>query len=83
MNLSQRLADIQHEFETGDTPRAVIDVLNNHIKQLLASNVADQALSVGGIAPLDATLSFNGVQQPLSSFFGEKYLVLTWFRGNW
>ena len=83
MNLQQRLAEIRHAFETGDTPRETVDVLNDNIDRLLAQDAAGKALKIGERAPADLLVQTSGGEQPLSRFFTEKLLVLTWFRGNW
>ena len=83
MDLQKRLAEIQQEFETGDTPQKTVDVLNGHIESLLAADVTKDALNVGDLAPLDLMVQSISGTNSLESFFSEKYLVLTWFRGNW
>ncbi len=83
MDLSQRLNKIRDDFENGDTPREIIDVLNAHVEELIANNVAAKAISVGDLAPMNSVVSFVGKAVPLNRFFGEHFLVLTWFRGNW
>lgn len=83
MNLSERLAKIRHDFETGETPTEIIKVLNDHVETLLNSNVAEQALKVGQSVGLDGLVQSDEGPVSLSSLFGERFLVLTWFRGNW
>ncbi len=83
MDLHQRLENIRHEFEHGDTPREIIDILNDHIDNLVASNAAEQAIKVGAIAPTKLRILYRAELVPLSSLSGKSFLVLTWFRGNW
>jgi len=86
MNLTERLNEIRHEFETGDTPQEIVDVLNSHIDDLIASNATEKALPVGSTLPSDLTVWSGGPGEPaipLEKLIGEHYLVLTWFRGNW
>lgn len=83
MGLYQRLKNIRHEFEHGDTPREIVEVLNDHIDNLLSSNVAEQAIRVGETAPTKLRVLFGNESVPLNSLSGEHFLVLTWFRGNW
>ena len=83
MDLHQRLTEIRQAFESGETPRETIDVLNGNIEKLLAADVLKDALRVGDLAPLELSIQSNSGPKPLSRFFAQKYLVLTWFRGNW
>ena len=83
MNLHNRLTEIRQAFETGDTPREIVEVLNGHIEKLLAANVSRKALKIGEHAPLDLTVQTSSGPEPLSYFLREHFLVLTWFRGNW
>lgn len=83
MNFKNRLTEIRHAFETGDTPAEVVEVLNRNVEELLVSDVTERARKVGECAPLSLTVESNHESQPLSSYFGEQFLVLTWFRGNW
>ena len=83
MDLHKRLSEIRRAFETGDTPREIVDVLNDHVENLLASNVGDKALQVGEQAAMDLTVQTSSGLEPLSHFLRERFLVLTWFRGNW
>lgn len=83
MNLHNRLVEIRQAFETGDTPREIVEVLNGNIEKLLAAGVSSQALKVGDQAPLDLTVQTNSDAVPLKRLLKGKFLVLTWFRGNW
>lgn len=83
MILRNRLAEIRQAFETGDTPREIVEVLNGNIEKLLAADVSGNALKVGQQAPLDLTVQTSSGTEPLSSFLSRSFLVLTWFRGNW
>lgn len=83
MNLAQRLRNIRHEFETGDTPREIIDTLNAHVDELLSGNLAERSLAVGEKALLDLIVGDDDQRQTLRSLMGDRFLVLTWFRGNW
>lgn len=82
MTLAQRLSEIRHAFESGDTPPEVIAVLNAHTEQLVASGVSSQALSVGSAAPSGLVPSEDGPKS-LEEYMGPRSLVVTWFRGNW
>ena len=83
MTLAQRLLDIRQAFETGPTAPEIVEVLNAHVDQLVASAVADQALAVGELAPLQQAIQMNGERRSLQDLCGDQFLVLTWFRGNW
>ena len=83
MNLNKRLAEIRHAFETGDTPREIVKVLNDNIEKLLAANVSSNALKVGDQAPLDVTVQSIDGPKSLRYFLRKRFLVVTWFRGNW
>lgn len=83
MNLRERLTKIRQDFETGDTPSEIVEVLNGDIERLLNENVAENALKVGEFADLNLTVHSGEKQISLSSLVGERYLVPTWFRGNW
>lgn len=83
MTLAQRLLDIRQAFETGPTAPEIVEVLNAHVDQLVASGVADQALAVGELAPLQQAIQMNGERRSLQDLCGDQFLVLTWFRGNW
>lgn len=83
MNLQKRLAEIREAFETGDTPREIVDVLNRHVEKLVAANASDSALKVGGSAPLDLKVQTDSEPKSLGGFLQNKFLVVTWFRGNW
>ena len=84
MEFSDRLADITHQFQTGDTPREIIEVLDAHVKRLLEQNVASQAIQVGSIAPKHLNAYWEkGPVELMTRFCRDQFLVLTWFRGNW
>ncbi len=83
MNLHKRLAEIRTAFETGDTPRETVKVLNGNIEKLLAADVSRKALRVGDLAPLNLTALSSSGAVPLNRLLTAKFLVLTWFRGNW
>ncbi len=83
MNFYQNLADIRNDFENGDTPQEIVDVLNSHVEELLASDTQSRTISVGESAPMDSKVQFKKRTVSLSELIGEHYLVLTWFRGNW
>ena len=83
MTLAQRLLDIRQAFETGPTAPEIVEALNAHVDQLVASAVADQALAVGASAPLQDVVQLNGEKKSLQELVGDQFLVLTWFRGNW
>ena len=84
MAFVERLQQIRRTFETGDTPAEIVDVLNANVQRLLDENVAEKALTVGQQAPsLDVHVISDHGTVPLSYFMVEKYLVLTWFRGDW
>ena len=55
----------------------------DEVRRLLAQDAAGKALKIGERAPADLLVQTSGGEQPLSRFFTEKLLVLTWFRGNW
>ena len=83
MNLHERLTEIRQAFETGDTPRETIEVLNENIEKLLAVDVTSKALQVGDQAPLDLSLQSSSAAVPLKNLLTRKCIVLNWFRGNW
>lgn len=83
MNIADRLSNIWHDFETGDVPRETVDVLEAHINKLVSSKVADLALPVGSIAPLDTVVHFEGSAVSVGEFCEADFLILNWFRGNW
>jgi hypothetical protein len=83
MKFADRLAAIQDKFETGDTPREILDVLNKHVEHLIEINAADNALQIGSEAPLEGQAESDGATIRLSSLHTKDFFVLTWFRGNW
>jgi hypothetical protein len=83
VNLSQRLNNIRVKFETGDTPPEIVDVLNDHVQYLLDSNVEKNALTVGDSVPMELQVHTETGTKRLSDLIGDRFLVLTWFRGNW
>jgi hypothetical protein len=83
MHFLQRLNDIRQRFETGGTPREVIEVLDQHIEWLLAENVASRAISLGSIAPMSQSVHSDSGDIPVRELFSGEFVVMTWFRGNW
>lgn len=83
MNLNKRLVEIRREFETGDTPREIVKVLDGNIEKLLDADVAGNALKVGEQAPLELAVQTTDGSKPLRHFLRKQFLVVTWFRGNW
>lgn len=83
MEFIERLKEIQQEFESGETPQEIIDVLNAHVEDLLSQNPEKQAVSVGETAPSDLPVWSTENSMPLANLMGDAYMVLTWFRGNW
>lgn len=84
MNFHQTLTEIQHKFENGDTPPEIIKVLNDHVDDLLSQNLCERVPTVGSTVAISEYEVFSeNEKHPLSSFMGEKFLVFTWFRGNW
>lgn len=83
MEFNKRLNDIRKKFENGETPQKIIDVLNAHVDDLLSQGLEKQAISVGNSAPLDGSIWDTATSLTLADLVGDKFLVLTWFRGNW
>lgn len=83
MKLAEKLEKIQRDFEAGETPQAVIDVLNANIDKLLSEKVADRALQVGDLAPLEIAVEHGKTVLPLQTHLKSDYLILNWFRGSW
>ena len=83
MDLQQRLTEIRIAFETGDTPKDIVALLNGHVEKLVASDAGDKALKVGQSAPMELTIQTRDGTQTLSDLLEDELLVLTWFRGNW
>ena len=83
MDLKKRLFEIRNAFESGDTPQATIDVLNGNVDRLLAANVTRNAFSVGDHVPENLTVEKGAGKVALTSLLDKRFLVLTWFRGNW
>jgi hypothetical protein len=81
--LAQRLREIRHSFETGPTSPEVVEVLNAHVDRLVASKTEGQALAVGDSAPLHHVVETDDGCKSLQELCGTRFLVLTWFRGNW
>lgn len=79
----ERLKKIRQDFESGDTPPEVIATLNANVDRLLAENAAQKALQVGDVGPLTSQVHFDTGTTTLQELHQDKYLVLTWFRGNW
>lgn len=84
MSFHKSLDEIRHDFENGDTPQAIIDVFDRHIEDLMSRNLAERIPSVGStIAIGDRTVVSEAGKQKIASFVGQRFLVATWFRGNW
>jgi len=83
MSLAVRLSEIRRSFENGTTPPEIIQVLDSHVEELVASKVSEQALSVGDTAPIQERIQINADRQTLDQQMGSNFLILTWFRGNW
>ena len=83
MNLHQRLEKIRIDFETGETPKEVVDVLNAHVEHLIRSGTGKDALKVGDSAPTKLVAWSDEESISLHDCFGDRFLVLSWFRGNW
>ena len=83
MEFLERLSDIRQTFETGETPQSIIDVLNAHVDDLLSQNWEASAVGVDQVATLSLPVWNSETSLPLSDLMGERFMVLTWFRGNW
>lgn len=83
VNFDQRLESIRRDFENGETPQEIIDVLDRHIETLIATDAAKNVLNVGESVDANQTFRSDEKQLSLSELFGERFLVLSWFRGNW
>ena len=83
MSFHQRLEEIRLAFENGETPEETVHVLNTHIESLLSGDAVEQAIGVGDMAPIDLTCESEGRPVSLRQFLEQRFLVLTWFRGNW
>ncbi|MDG2013434.1 MAG: hypothetical protein P8J33_08015 [Pirellulaceae bacterium] len=84
MNFRQTLNEIQYKFENGDTPPEIIKVLNDHIDNLKSMDLCKALPTVGSSVAISEQEVFSEHgKHLLSSLIGERFLVLTWFRGNW
>lgn len=83
MDFLERLSDIRQQFETGETPQSIIDVLNAHVDELLSQNWEESAVGVGQLAPMELPVWNTETSIPLANLMGDRFLVLSWFRGNW
>lgn len=83
VDFNKRLDQIRQDFESGETPVEIIEVLNKHVDRLVASDVTKQAAQVGESVCLEQVVQTSTGPRILRDFLEDRFLVMTWFRGNW
>ena len=83
MDFTERLKKIRSDFESGETPQDIVETLSQNIDRLIANGAIQNALTVDDSAPLDLPAVSESGEIQLREFIKDKYLVMTWFRGNW
>jgi len=84
MTFHKSLDEIRYNFENGDTPREIVDVFDRHIEDLLSMNLAEKVPAAGSTISIEGQVVFSDAgDHKLSNFMEQRFLVATWFRGNW
>lgn len=84
MSFYKTLEKIRYDFENGETPQAIVDVFDRHIDDLLAMNLEESIPATGSTISIEDQTAFSDSgEQTVSSYFKQRFLVATWFRGNW
>lgn len=83
LSLQGKLDALRKEFDTSLAPPQVVEALHRSIDELIASNVAGQALKAGDTAPMFVLPNADGKLVSSKDLLARGPLVVTFYRGVW